>query len=190
MADGGDEVGHVFVAIAIVYADAVLDGDGKACGSDHGGDCLGDPIGLEHQAGSKIAALNAIAGAADVEVDAVVAPGLGEAGAMGEATGVIAADLEDEGLFLGGEAEEPIEIAMDDRLGCNHFGVEHHPPTDLPRKEAEMPIGALHHGRNAEGIMPGLHGTSRIRALAILELAGQTRASKPERPRTSLARTP
>jgi hypothetical protein len=157
-ADDRHEFDHIFVAIAIVYANAVLDGHGQACRSDHGGDGLGDAIGLEHQAGSEVAALDAVAGAADVEVDAVVAPGFGEAGAVGEAGGVIAADLEDEGFFVGGEAEEPIEVAMDDRLGGDHFGVEHHPPTDLPRKEAEMPIGALHHRRNAEGIMPGLHG--------------------------------
>jgi hypothetical protein len=164
--DDRDEFDHVFVAIAIVYANAVFDGHRQACRSDHSGDGVGDPIGIEHQTGSEVAALDAVAGAADVEVDAVVAPGFGEAGAVGEAGGVIAADLEDKGFFVGGEAEEPIEVAMDDRLGGDHFGVEHHPPTDLPREKSEMPIGALHHGRNAEGILPGLH-SEKIKTPAI-----------------------
>jgi hypothetical protein len=144
----------------------VFDGHRQACGSDHGGDGFGDAIGIEHQTGSEVAALDAVAGAADVEVDAVVAPGFGKAGAVGEADRVIAADLEDEGFFVRGEAKEPIEVAMDDRLGGDHFGVEHHPPTDLPREKSEMPIGALHHGRNAEGIMPGLH-SEKIKPPAI-----------------------
>ena len=69
-----DKIPHHVIAFGFVNADAVLDGDWNADNVSHRLDAISHQFGLGHQAGTKCATLNALAGAATVQVDLVIAP--------------------------------------------------------------------------------------------------------------------
>ena len=82
----------------------VLDRDGHADGINHGLDAVGHQLRLGHQAGTKSAALHALAGTATVDVDFFIAPLLAQAGAVRQISRLAAAQLKRHRMFLGIEA--------------------------------------------------------------------------------------
>ena len=143
--DHVDEVEHVLVAIEVVEADSVLDRDRQAAGLAHGGHAGRHPLGAPHQAHAEAALLHPAARAADVEVDLVVAPLLGQLGAGGELVGVVPAELQRQRPLDGAEVEVPLAVAVEDRAGGDHLGVEQRPSGQQPHEDAEVPIGVVHH---------------------------------------------
>ena len=82
LVQGTHKVTHKVVALGAINANAVLDRDRDAHHVEHGLDAVGHQSRLSHQAGAKRAALHALAGAAAVEVDLVIAPLLTQARAV------------------------------------------------------------------------------------------------------------
>ena len=117
----------------------------------HGRDALGDALGAEHEAGAEVAAGDAVARAADVEVELVVAHVGADAGALGEHGGVVAAELQrDRALDVAQEAEDVVAVAVEDGVHGDHLGVEEGVARDLAQQPAVVPVGAVHHRRHAE----------------------------------------
>ena len=68
-----DKVAHKAVAFDLVNSNAVFHGHWDAHSIAHGFDAIGNSLGLVHQACAKGTALHAIAGAAAVQIDFVIA---------------------------------------------------------------------------------------------------------------------
>ncbi len=105
-------------------ADAQLDGHRNAHGRAHGFDQRHDMRRTQHQAGTECAGVHAIAGAAAIQIDLTVAGVFALAGGERELGRVRTADLERDGVLGGIEAQETLRVAMNERRGRDHLGVE------------------------------------------------------------------
>ena len=148
--DGADEVANEGVALDAVDADPVLDGDRDGDRVAHRAHAVGDERRLGHQAGAERAALDALARAAAVEVDLGVAPALAEAGARREVAGVAAAELQRHRLLDRIEVEMARDVAVQQRAGRHHLGVEARARRQQAMEVPAMPVGPVHHRRDAE----------------------------------------
>ena len=95
------------VGVVVVDAEPRLHGDGHGDGGAHRADALRHALGLEHQRGAETAGLDAVARAADVEVDLVVAGRSAEPRRGRELAGIAAAELQRDGVLGGIEAQQP-----------------------------------------------------------------------------------
>ena len=94
-----DKIGHIFVAIQVINANAVLHGD-RQCGSlAHGLDATRHQRRLRHQASAKMAVLDAVAGAANIEIHFVIAPVFSQPSTRSQMCRIIAAQLQYQGFF-------------------------------------------------------------------------------------------
>ncbi len=166
--DGGDEALQFVVGIPVIDADAVLDGDGHvgARAADHGLHAVAHQLGLGHEAGAEFSRLHAVAGAAAIEVDLVVAAFGAQGGAAFELAGVATAQLQGHRVFLGAEAEQVLLFAVHDGRRGDHFCIQPHVLRDEARQEPVMPVGAFHHGGDGN-VFGDVHGSSRAAAGAM-----------------------
>ncbi len=116
---------------------------------------VSDALGFKHEASAKVAALDAFAWAADVDIDLIIAPFLGDFSDSGELFGVIATCLKHEGMFLCVVAKQVFTIAVDDGARGDHFGPQECASRDGPQEVTKVSIGALHHGSDADGMCDG-----------------------------------
>ena len=117
-----------------------------------GAHALRDQVGLGHQAGAEGAALHALARAADVEIDLVVAIALAEPRALREVGGLTAAELQPDRMFLVAEGEVPIDVAVEQRAGGDHLGVQARLRRDLAHEITVVAIRPIHHRRHAQAM--------------------------------------
>ena len=104
-----------------------------------------------HQAGAERARLHAVGRAADIEVDLAVAERLADARRLGELVRIGAAELQRDRLLERIEAEQPLALPVDHRVGDHHLGVEQRAPRQLAMQEPAMPVRPVHHRRTATG---------------------------------------
>lgn len=78
---------------------------------------------MAHQAGADHVVLHPVAGAADVEVDLVIALRLRQARAGRQIGRVAAAQLQGQRVFAIVVAQKTLGIAMQQRAGGDHLGV-------------------------------------------------------------------
>jgi hypothetical protein len=123
----------------------VLDRHGDRNRLCHRLDALGDQFRLGHQAGAERAALHALARAAAIEVDFVVAVLLDQLRAVREVFGLTPAQLHADRMLLPAERQVPLDVAMDQRAGGDHLGVEKGARRHLAQEEPAMPVGPVHH---------------------------------------------
>ena len=142
------KVAHEVVALNFVNANAVLDGDRNAHHIHHGFHTIGHQLRLGHQAGTKSAALHALAGAAAVQVDFVVAPLLAQPGGLGQISWLTAAQLQRQRVFFDVKAKMARHIAVNQRASGHHLGVQQRVLGQQAVKVATVPICPVHHGRN------------------------------------------
>src|SRR5262249_14599272 len=128
LTDPPHEILYEAVTLALVDADAVLHGDGNAYGIGHGLDAIGYQLRLSHEAGAEGAALHAFAGAAAIEIDLVVAPALAQAGAVRKLDRIAAAQLKRDRMLFVVEIQMARDIAVDQRTGGHHLGVQQRVP--------------------------------------------------------------
>jgi hypothetical protein len=50
------------------------------------------------------------------------------------------------------EAQEARAVAMDQRAGGDHLGIEPRAPRDLPQEVAVVAVGPVHHRRDAQPV--------------------------------------
>jgi len=150
LGNGANEIAHEGVAFDAVDADPVLDGDRDSNGVAHRTHAVGNERRLGHQAGAEGAALDALARAAAVEVDLRVAPALTEAGAGREIAGVAAAELQGHRLLDRIEIEMACDVAVQQRAGGHHLGVEARSRRQQTMEVPAVPVGPVHHRRYAQ----------------------------------------
>jgi hypothetical protein len=150
LADDANKVAHKVVTLALVDADAVLHGDRHAHHIEHGFNAIGHQLRLRHQAGPESAALHTLAGAATVEVDLVIAPLLAQLGGLRQVSRLATTQLQGQRMLFGIEAQMPRHIAVQERTGSDHLGVEQRVAREQTVKVPAMPVRPIHHGRNAE----------------------------------------
>ena len=144
---GGQDV----TRLLIVDPDPTFHRDlGRCRRGAHRRDAIGDEPGRLHQHRAEGSRLHPVRRAADVEVDLAVAARLGEPGSLGELRGVGAAELQREGLFFGREVEELQRPAPHQSGRGHHLGVEQRRAAHEPVEHAAMPVGPVHHRRDAQ----------------------------------------
>ena len=90
----------------------------------HRRDAVADQLRLAHQAGAERARLHAVGRAADIEVDLVIAEVRADPRRLGELRRIGAAELQRHRMLDRIEAEQPLAVAVDHRIGRHHLGVE------------------------------------------------------------------
>ena len=172
--------------LLIVDPDAALHGDGNRHGRLHGGDTFPDKRGFAHQTGAERAVLYAIRRAATVEVDFGITEILADPGAARQISGLRSAELHRDGLFNGVESKEPHPVAVDDRAGGHHLGVEQRAPRQGAMEGAAMPVRPVHHGGDAEA--PRV--VARLHAGQLAQKRPKNKLSPSARPYVPGHRTP
>ena len=150
--EGAKEIVRI---VAIVDPDPGLDRDRHVDRGAHRPDARRDEIGLGHQAGAEAGVLHPIRGAADVQVDLVVAPRRAELGRAREIVRIGAAQLQRHRVLGRIEAQEPRRIAVQDGPGRDHLGVQERAPRDQTQKIALVPVGPVHHRGNGQAPIEG-----------------------------------
>ena len=107
-------------------------------------------LGLAHQAGTEPSVLHPIGGAADVEVDLVIAEFGTDPCRSSQVVGIAAAELHRDRVLDVVEPEQPGPRPMDHRACGDHLRIEQSPPREQPVKGAAMPVGPVHHRCNGE----------------------------------------
>ena len=157
-AGGGHRVGQRVerrLRILFVDADAAFDRDGHTDRRLHRGDDVADQRGRPHQAGAEGAGLHAVRRTADIEVDLVVAEVGGDPRRLRQLRRLGAAELKRDRVLGIREADQPLAVAMNDRVGDDHFGVEERPARQLPVEHAAVAVGPVHHGRHGNDVRGG-----------------------------------
>ena len=146
-----DEGLQEFVGVLIIDADAGLHCHRNAHHIAHRLDAVGHQGGLPHQTGAETAVLDAIGGAAHVEVDLVIAALLGQLGTTSQVRRIAATQLQGEGMFLLA-VTQIVPFAMDDGARGHHLGIEQCLAGHQTVEITAMPIGPVQHGGDGEAL--------------------------------------
>ena len=154
LSHGADEVAHEAVILTAGDADAVLHRHRQRCRVAHGLHTLGHQGRFGHQAGAKGTALHTFAGAAAIQIDLVVAPLFGQFGAGRQVGGFAATQLQRHRVFDRAEVQVMRHVAVQQRAGGHHLGVQAGAARHQAVQDAAVPVGPVHHGR--DGQAPGV----------------------------------
>ncbi len=145
-----DKGGERLVGIHLVDTDARLDGDRSLDSRDHRRHAVSHQVRLCHQAGAEAAALHPVAGAAEVQVDLIVAEVGAGARRHGEIRRLRTPELQRHRMLAGIEGQKALPVAVQDRSAGDHLGVEQRVSADATQEGPVVPVGPVHHGGNAE----------------------------------------
>ena len=151
-----DEIADEAVVLVAIEPDAVLDGDRNRHGVAHRPHAIGDERRLGHQARAEAAGLHALGRAADVEVDLVVTPALAQLRALRQRRRIAAAQLQRDRMLGRIEVEMARHVAVQQRAGGHHLGVEPRVARDEAQEEPAVPVGPVHHRRDAQAMIADL----------------------------------
>ena len=113
-----------FAWFLLVHTNAAFHGDFNIRGGDHFGATLGHQRGFFHQHRAKTARLHPIRGAADVQVDLVIALVIANAGGRGQFHRIRPAQLHCDGVFRRIKPQQMPRLAAHQCGGCDHFGIK------------------------------------------------------------------
>jgi hypothetical protein len=153
-----DELAQILPGFMTVYTDSVLDGNRQAGCGHHCLHALGDFIRVRHQTGADHVILNPVAGAAHVQVHFIEAVLLGQACALCQLIGVTAPELQCQRVFFRVVPQKPRGVAMNQRPGRHHLGVEQRATAESARQKAVVMGGPVHHRGHAEAAGRTLSG--------------------------------
>jgi len=118
-------------------------------------DALGDQGRMGHQAGADHVVLHPVTGATDVQVDLVVTGLLGEPRASSQIRRIAAAQLQGERMLGLVVMQKPLGIAVQQRTGGDHLGIQQCTLRQLAQKIPAVVIGPVHHRRHGEAAGEG-----------------------------------
>ncbi|MOA14830.1 hypothetical protein D3C78_1349530 [compost metagenome] len=159
--DHVDKGAHRVVAVDIVDADAVLDGDVDVDRVAHRLHAIGHQLRLGHQAGTEGTLLHPLRRTADVEVDLVVAPLCGQPGALRQLLRLGATQLQRDRVLGVVVAQMARHIAVQQRPGGHHLGVQPGVLGNQARKIAVVAIGPVQHRGHGQAARRELGGGRR-----------------------------
>ena len=126
----------------------------------HGGDAVADQCRLGHQAGAEAALLHALGGTADIEIDLVEAEIGGDARGSARLVRLAAAELKRDRVLGRVISEEPRPVAVQNRAGGDHLGIDQRAAREQAMEEPAMPvvqsiIGAIEKRRSKSSLISG-----------------------------------
>lgn len=136
--------------VLIIDADATFHGGRHAHGLADRGHAVSDEFRLPHQASPELARLDAVRGAADVEVYLVVPVGLTDPRGFRQLRRIRPTELKCYGVFRLVKPQQPFSIAVQDGRRRHHLGVQQGSTTQGAVKRPAMPVCPVHHGRNGQ----------------------------------------
>jgi hypothetical protein len=160
--DAFDEGREKAIVVALVDADPGLDGDRQRARRPHRPHARRDALRLGHQAGAEPRALHAIARAADIEIDLVVARGRAERRRPGQLLRRAAAELQRYRMLGRIEAQQPLARPVQQRPGRDHLGIEQRTPRDQPQEIAAMAVRPVHHRRDRQASVQAVRHLSSL----------------------------
>ncbi len=154
--EGGDargggpvhELEQAFVWILLIDAQAAFDRSRNPHRCADRRHAFGDQHRLAHQTGAEGATLHAVGRTADIEIDLVEPQVLPDPGGGGQGPRIGAAELQRHRVFRRTEGQEPRPIAVDDRAGGEHLGVEPGATCEHPMEDAAVAVRPVHHRCN------------------------------------------
>ena len=121
--DGFNEMKYLALVL-LVNGEAMLDGNGyRAHRCLHRTHAFGDQRGVVHQAGADAVVLHAVAGAADVQIDFLIAVRQGDGAGACQRLRLAAAQLQSAGR-VAVVLQMALGIAVNQRAGGHHFRVQ------------------------------------------------------------------
>lgn len=138
------------LGVLIVDADPALHRHRHGDRRLHGGDAVTHQGRLAHQAGAEAALLHPVRGAADIQIDLVVAEIRGDAGGLRQLPRVRAAELDRHRVLHRREAEQPFARPVQHRAGGHHLGVEAGARRQRPVERPAVPVRPVHHRGDGE----------------------------------------
>jgi hypothetical protein len=78
---------------------------------------------------------------------------LRQPGTNGKIAGLAPTELQGDWMLEWIKAEMPLDIAMDERAGRDHFRIEKGLGTDRAMEDAAMPVRPVHHRRDAKCVV-------------------------------------
>ena len=146
--------------VLVVHADPALHRRRNPHGLPDCGHALSHQGRLPHEAGAEAPGLHPVGGAADVQVDLIVAEGLADPRRLRQFRRVAAAELQGDGVLGRIEAQQTLPVAMQDRRAGDHLGVEQGAPRQHPVEGPAVPVGPVHHRGDGEAVGGPGHGVS------------------------------
>ncbi len=122
--------------LLIVHPQPALDRHRNIDRRPHRARAFGHQRRLAHQAGAEAPRLHAVRGAADIEVDLVIAEICADLRRLGQPRRLGPAKLQRHGMLGRIEANEPRPVAADHGLGRHHLGVEQGMGRQRPMEDA------------------------------------------------------
>ena len=145
-----DEPGERRVIVVLVHAQPAFHRDRDVHRGDHRRHALAHQFRLAHQAGAEAPGLHPVGRAAAIEVDLVVTPVRGDVRGLRQQRRVTAAQLQCQRMLAGVETEQPLAVAVDDRIGVNHLGIQPRTGREDAVEHPAMGVRPVHHRRDGQ----------------------------------------
>ena len=173
--DGADEIAHESVTRVVIQPESMFNRDRDVHRVPHGFDTIRDQARVGHQTSSEGPLLHPLGRTPAIQVDLIVAPACAKPGTVREIRRIAATELQRHRVLLRIEIQVTRQIAMQQRAGRDHLGIDTRPGCDQPMQVAGVLVGHVDHGRDAKPpVVGGLpvatvsthaEGTSRVRCL-------------------------
>ena len=134
----------------IIDADAAFDGHIDGHRPDHRRRDLGGAYRVLHQDRAESAGLDAVRGAADVQIDLIIAARGDNRGGIGQFCGIGAAELGRQRVFDRVIIQQMRRPAAHQRRSRDHFCVQQALARDLTVQKPAMPVCPVHHRRDGK----------------------------------------
>src|SRR5690554_5175466 len=149
--DPSDKTLQVGILILVIDTDTAFYRDRNTYRITHGLHSSGDLFRIPHQTGPDQVILHTVAGTANVEIDLVIAPSLGNGSALCQLTRIAAPQLQGNRMLDLIVAKETLTwAAMQNGPGGNHFGIQQNVTSQRPSENAEITCRPVHHGCDSE----------------------------------------
>ena len=146
-----NEIAQKLIAVLVVNADTGFHRDRNRHHIAHRLDAVGHQWRIAHQASAKHPVLHAVGGAADVEVDLIIAARLGQLRALRQGLGIAAAELQSNRVLFFAIGQI-VPFAVNNRPGGHHFGIQQRMPRQQPQEVAAVSVGPVEHRRDGEAV--------------------------------------
>ena len=147
-----DKIIQTRLGVHIINANAAFDCHRQVGCPPHGGHAFSYQCGFSHQASAEPARLNTVGRTADIQIDFSISIGCRRRHRLRQARRITATKLQrcrNCAVQVGPcKRQQPVTIAMNDRLGSHHFGEAQCRRCNQPVKQPAMPVRPVHHGGN------------------------------------------
>ena len=151
---GVDERIKAGFRVHIINPDPAFDRYRQVGGRTHRRHAVGNQHRFRHQAGTKTSRLHAVGRAADIQIDLGIAVIRSKARCRSKPCRVAATKLQRNAnprfYIFRCLRQQPVTIAMHNRIGCHHFGEQQCVGRDVAVEMPAMPVRPVHHRCHAQ----------------------------------------